>query len=325
MNAVVSRSMVAGSDLADRINAEHSLAGECARGMAQHARRVGELLLEARDGCPSRHWLSWLSANCPEIAVRTAQVYMKLARDCLEDPGKAAELDAGSLRQAYIALAPPKPANTQHAAHTAEGGEAKPSDAPKEPAASNSRLRTESGLRSVCLASATHGASDEQRPVETPPDTDGHRETPNEPQGDESGAPDLPTEDEMAEIDAAIEREYQHSIAKVMESTDQLAAAHAQIKLLTERIAGLNVSLGGYMRGKTHVIDLLREERSLTKRLRRVIEQLKADNENLRENLQEKTAERTAIVEESLESSEMALESGLEASYAHDMDQLSVD
>lgn len=317
MNAVVSRSIVVvDSDLAGRINAEHAAARECGRGIIQHTRRLGELLLESQDACPPDHWLAWLSAHCPQIAVRTAQAYMQLARACLADPGKAAELEAMSLRRALAALAPPKAARTQRVAHATEGGEAKPSEPPtsNEPAASN------------LLASREHAASDEQRPVGTPPDnTDGHRETPNEPQGDESGAPDLPTEEEMAEMDAAIEREYQHSIAKVMASDDRLVAAHAEIKLLTERIAGLNVSLGGYMRGKTHVIDLLREEQSLTKRLRRVIEQLKADNENLRENLQEKTAERTAIVEESLESSEMALESGLEASYAHDMDQLSVD
>lgn len=100
-------------DLANQINEAHVAARNSARSAVEQARRVGELLLQASHGCPHGRWLPWLSTYCPDIAVRTAQAYMKLARDCLASPDKAKQLESLSLRQAFVALSPPKPTNVQ--------------------------------------------------------------------------------------------------------------------------------------------------------------------------------------------------------------------
>jgi hypothetical protein len=63
---------------ADRIRAVHTK--RCQR-FTEHAMRCGELLIEAKNEF-GRHgqWLPWLTANVPDLPIRTAQHYMKLAR-----------------------------------------------------------------------------------------------------------------------------------------------------------------------------------------------------------------------------------------------------
>lgn len=103
--------------LAEQINTDHTAARQHAREAVSHARRAGELLLQAQDHCPHGRWLPWLTVHCSDIAARTAQAYMRLARQCLESPEKAAELEAMSLRQAFVALRPPTQPSTQRVAH----------------------------------------------------------------------------------------------------------------------------------------------------------------------------------------------------------------
>jgi hypothetical protein len=69
------------STLAVEINAEHEAAENHARKAIEHARAAGDKLLLAKAGVAHGQWLPWLSANCPRLAERTAQAYMKLARN----------------------------------------------------------------------------------------------------------------------------------------------------------------------------------------------------------------------------------------------------
>jgi hypothetical protein len=89
--------------LAVEIRREHSACVESARGMAEHARRCGELLSEAKRHVPHGEWLPWLRGNFPG-SERTAQVYMRLARSL--NPQSAADLSiAAALRADEAPLA----------------------------------------------------------------------------------------------------------------------------------------------------------------------------------------------------------------------------
>jgi hypothetical protein len=67
--------------LADEINREHVEARSAYGSAVDHALRVGELLTQAKKQCPHGGWLPWLKDNCPQIAERTAQAYMRLHRE----------------------------------------------------------------------------------------------------------------------------------------------------------------------------------------------------------------------------------------------------
>jgi hypothetical protein len=62
-------------NLATRIRAAHAVVGSA----MQHAIEAGQLLIEAKKQVPRGAWLSWLEDKC-EISERTAQAYMRIAR-----------------------------------------------------------------------------------------------------------------------------------------------------------------------------------------------------------------------------------------------------
>jgi Protein of unknown function (DUF3102) len=64
--------------LATEIMAEHTAAIGASRLALDHARRAGELLLQAKAQLRHGEWLPWLAANC-DLTVRNAQVYMQIA------------------------------------------------------------------------------------------------------------------------------------------------------------------------------------------------------------------------------------------------------
>jgi len=68
------------TDLAARINEEHDHAVTAIRAGLHHALEAGRLLLDAKAQVSHGGWLDWLQANCA-VPERTAQLYMKLARD----------------------------------------------------------------------------------------------------------------------------------------------------------------------------------------------------------------------------------------------------
>ncbi len=111
-------------DLAVAVMAEHEA---CRRGFADgvdHAGRCGELLLQAKRKVGHGAWLSWLAVNCPTVAPRTAQIYMRVARRLPEltaNPQRVADL---SLRQAVKILTSKRDAReTDRAAALAALGE----------------------------------------------------------------------------------------------------------------------------------------------------------------------------------------------------------
>lgn len=66
--------------LAAQINKEHNASVKAASSTVEHARRAGELLIEAKDRVEHGQWLPWLKDNFPFTTV-TAQNYMRIARE----------------------------------------------------------------------------------------------------------------------------------------------------------------------------------------------------------------------------------------------------
>jgi Protein of unknown function (DUF3102) len=94
-------------DLAQAIEREHQAAYSAARTALEHARRCGELLIQAKAAVPHGAWLPWLQENTT-VGARQCQKYMRLARGWPEIEAKS---DPGShltLTGALTALASPE-------------------------------------------------------------------------------------------------------------------------------------------------------------------------------------------------------------------------
>ncbi len=78
---MTSNNLLALDALAARINTEHEACRSAMQKGLEHALEAGRLLLEARKGLPHGEWLPWLEENCSDIGERTAQNYMRLARE----------------------------------------------------------------------------------------------------------------------------------------------------------------------------------------------------------------------------------------------------
>lgn len=85
------------ADLVTQINAEHDIAESSAQSAIEHARRAGELLLQAKETVGHGAWLEWLAANV-RVGTRMAQNYMRLATEL----GKLSSEEAQ--RVAYLPL-----------------------------------------------------------------------------------------------------------------------------------------------------------------------------------------------------------------------------
>jgi hypothetical protein len=98
------------ADLAVRINAEHEAACGAVKSGAEHAMAAGDLLIEAKAKLDQHGgWLPWLKQNCGEISERTAQLYMRMARNREAIEANAQHVADLSLRGAMAVIAPPKP------------------------------------------------------------------------------------------------------------------------------------------------------------------------------------------------------------------------
>jgi hypothetical protein len=96
------------SDLAQKINHHHIEAERAAKSAVEHAIQAGNYLLIAKAQVKHGEWLPWLEANC-EVSERTAQAYMRIARELPKlDEGKAQRVADLSLRDAMALLAEPK-------------------------------------------------------------------------------------------------------------------------------------------------------------------------------------------------------------------------
>src|SRR6516165_3688560 len=95
------------TSLSAEINAAHTAACRAAGEALNHARRAGELLQQAKAAVNHGEWLPWLAANCPAISERTAQGYMRVAREWPALQAKAQHVADLPLRQALALLSEP--------------------------------------------------------------------------------------------------------------------------------------------------------------------------------------------------------------------------
>jgi hypothetical protein len=94
-------------DLAERINTEHRAAYGAAQTALEHAKRAGQLLIEAKRQTKHGEWLPWLQANV-EFSPRAAQGYMRIAARWGELEAKSETVSHLSLRDALALLGPAK-------------------------------------------------------------------------------------------------------------------------------------------------------------------------------------------------------------------------
>jgi phage N-6-adenine-methyltransferase len=106
MMDVVEMKVAALSILATEINAEHEAAEHAINNSLQHARRCGELLIQARVKCGHGEWLPWLDANV-RVGARQAQKYMRLAErwPAISNANSGSHL---GINEALAALAEPR-------------------------------------------------------------------------------------------------------------------------------------------------------------------------------------------------------------------------
>lgn len=91
--------------LAAQINNLHTQCEESYKNSLEFARRAGELLLKVKSQLAHGQWLPWIEENTV-ISPRTAQVYMRLARNWHEFSNKHAEPAHLSIEGALKLLAP---------------------------------------------------------------------------------------------------------------------------------------------------------------------------------------------------------------------------
>ena len=94
--------------LAAEITKLHKEALRLHAGALAKAMEAGERLLEAKAAVPHGTWAQWLKTNCPELSARTAQLYMRLAKNAerLKNRNDVAET---SVRRAIAYLTPTAP------------------------------------------------------------------------------------------------------------------------------------------------------------------------------------------------------------------------
>ena len=106
MRPINMSALVSLDSLARDINAEHCRVLDHASKAIEHARRAGEWLLKAKAQVKHGEWLPWLQANVP-FSHRTAQGYIRVAKNFPKLEGKANAVAHLSLRGALKALASP--------------------------------------------------------------------------------------------------------------------------------------------------------------------------------------------------------------------------
>jgi len=116
-NVPVVDGAIALEDLARRINDEHHQCAEAARSTLDHALNAGALLAQAKAQVVHGQWADWLRDHCT-VSERTAQLYMKLAREwpIWLEAHKSATIADLSMTQAVALLAAPSRAGTGESA-----------------------------------------------------------------------------------------------------------------------------------------------------------------------------------------------------------------
>ncbi|MER8745838.1 DUF3102 domain-containing protein [Mesorhizobium sp. M1004] len=86
-----------GSNIAVAINAAHASVEQAKREGVRHVIECGRLLQQAKTTQPHGQWDAWVSDNC-SFSMRTAQLYMKVAKHVGDDPAKAQRVADLNLR-----------------------------------------------------------------------------------------------------------------------------------------------------------------------------------------------------------------------------------
>jgi hypothetical protein len=120
--AAVAQTEASLADLAKQITSAHTDALAAARTSLEHARKAGQLLLQAKARLAHGKFMGWVEANCP-FSQRTANGYMRVA-DRWEDllargPGG----NPAGVREALEVLAEPAESNWQPVANLKGRGE----------------------------------------------------------------------------------------------------------------------------------------------------------------------------------------------------------
>lgn len=228
------------------INDEHRLARAAAETAVEHAVRCGQMLSQMKDSLPHGSFQDWIARKC-DFSERTARVYMQAAS---RQNGSA--LPFSSLR-AFIEV------------EKKQSGKQPDTTAPSVKGAV---------MNPPELAAQGSEAGNRNTPSgEEPGAREAARSPVREPMPIDDGAPEAPSEDELA----AIDREIQESEAKVLRADDVTAGYHAELKRQAAEIAVLKVTRDGYMRGKEAVTKMLQAEQRKTARLEKEIARLREE------------------------------------------------
>jgi len=92
-------------DLAREIKNQHNAASDLKKRGIEHARKAGQLLIDAKRQLKHGQWARWVSEHLRDVSVRTLQNYMQLAKLTEADAQRVADL---SYRAALSVLAKSK-------------------------------------------------------------------------------------------------------------------------------------------------------------------------------------------------------------------------
>ena len=98
------------AELAQRINQEHEQCCDAFTAGLQHALNAGDLLIQAKALCEHGEWGAWLAVHC-SMSERTAQSYMRVARNREAIEAKAQRVADLSMREALLMLSEPRRSN----------------------------------------------------------------------------------------------------------------------------------------------------------------------------------------------------------------------
>ena len=94
-------------ELVTQINAQHTECERAAHSALVHAMEAGRLLEQAKGQVEHGGWQAWVQENCA-FSLRTAQAYMRVARNAGALEGKAQRAAHLSLREGLALLAEPQ-------------------------------------------------------------------------------------------------------------------------------------------------------------------------------------------------------------------------
>jgi hypothetical protein len=133
------------ADIAVRINEAHDQVSASARSTIEAAMEAGRLLIQAKDQVGHGGWLPWLKANT-SVSERTAQAYMKLARDLPKSAVTADLTLDGALKLLVAPEADPKRRDAHRSAASPRSSKVEVLPPQPKPPGSSPNLLTDDAL-----------------------------------------------------------------------------------------------------------------------------------------------------------------------------------